>query len=50
MVVGSSVAEAVEVMKSRKISELPVVDRAGRPVGLIDLTDLIGLVPADPEE
>ena len=50
MVVGSSVAEAVELMKSRKISELPVVDRAGQPVGLIDLTDLIGLVPAETEE
>ena len=50
VVVGASVAEAVEVMKSRKISELPVVDRGGRPVGLIDLTDLIGLVPSDPEE
>jgi arabinose-5-phosphate isomerase len=48
--VGSSVAEAVEIMKSRKISELPVVDRAGHPVGLIDLTDLIGLVPSDLEE
>ena len=33
--------------KARKISELPVVDRGGRLVGLIDLTDLIGLVPAD---
>jgi arabinose-5-phosphate isomerase len=50
VVVGSSMAEAVEVMKARKISELPVVDRGGRPVGLIDLTDLIGLVPSDPEE
>ena len=42
--VGATVAEAVEAMKSRKISELPVVDAVGRPVGLIDLTDLIGLV------
>ena len=50
VVVGSRVADAVEMMKSRKISELPVVDREGRPVGLIDLTDLIGLVPFDPEE
>jgi arabinose-5-phosphate isomerase len=47
---GSSVGEAVEAMKSRKISELPVVDRGGRPVGLIDLTDLIGLVPSESEE
>ena len=48
--VGSSVADAVELMKSRKISELPVVARDGRPVGLIDLTDLIGLVPSESEE
>ena len=48
--VGATVAEAVDLMKARKISELPVVDRLGRPVGLIDLTDLIGLVPTDPEE
>ena len=47
---GSSVGEAVEAMKSRKISELPVVDRGGRPVGLIDLTDLIDLVPAGMED
>jgi len=50
VVVGSSVAQAVEIMKSGKISELPVVDRSGHPVGLIDLTDLIGLVATDPEE
>ena len=43
----SRVAEAVEVMRLRKISELPVVDSAGRPVGLIDITDLIGLFPAE---
>jgi arabinose-5-phosphate isomerase len=43
----SRVAEAVEVMRLRKISELPVVDSAGRPVGLIDITDLIGLLPAE---
>jgi arabinose-5-phosphate isomerase len=48
--VGSSVAEAIEVMKSRKISELPVVNHLGHPVGLIDLTDLIGLDPTDLEE
>jgi arabinose-5-phosphate isomerase len=45
--VGATLAEAVEAIQSRKISELPVVDRGGRLVGLIDLTDLIGLVPAD---
>jgi arabinose-5-phosphate isomerase len=48
--VGSTIGEAVEALKARKISELPVVDRGGRLVGLIDLTDLIGLVPAEFEE
>jgi arabinose-5-phosphate isomerase len=44
---GSRVADAVEILRRRKISELPVVDAAGRPAGLIDITDLIGLFPAD---
>ena len=43
---GSRVADAVEILRRRKISELPVVDAAGRPAGLIDITDLIGLFPA----
>lgn len=50
VVVGAPVADAVELLKARKISELPVIDRGGRLVGLIDVTDLIGLVPADPED
>jgi arabinose-5-phosphate isomerase len=48
--VGATIAEAVEALKARKLSELPVVDRGGHLVGLIDLTDLIGLVPAEWEE
>ena len=48
--VGATLAEAVELMKTHKISELPVVDRGDHLVGLIDVTDLIGLVPADFEE
>ena len=39
-------AEALDVLRSRKISELPVVDADGRPVGMLDITDLIGLEPA----
>ncbi len=38
--------EAIELLRSRKISELPVVDFEGRPVGMLDITDLIGLEPA----
>lgn len=48
--VGATIADAVEKLKSRKLSELPVVDRGGRLVGLIDLTDVIDLVPAELEE
>ncbi len=44
---GSRLAEAVEAMQPRKLSEIPVVDRVGRLVGLVDLTDVIGLVPAE---
>ena len=35
-------AEAVDLMRAHKISELPVIDADGRPVGLLDITDLIG--------
>jgi arabinose-5-phosphate isomerase len=48
--VGVSVADAIELLKARKISELPVVDRGDRPVGLVDVTDLIGVAPDEPEE
>jgi arabinose-5-phosphate isomerase len=48
--VGAYVSEAVEVLKAKKISELPVVDRGGWPVGLIDVTDLIGLMPEEAQE
>lgn len=42
---GSSMEEGVELMVRRKISELPVVDESNRPVGLLDVTDVIGLFP-----
>ena len=48
--VGALLSDAVELLKTYKISELPVVDRGNRLVGLIDVTDLIGLVPAEFEE
>jgi arabinose-5-phosphate isomerase len=44
---GSRVADAVEILRRRKISELPVVNPLGQPVGLIDITDLIGIFPAE---
>jgi arabinose-5-phosphate isomerase len=45
--VGTRVADALELLQRCKISELPVIDGVGRPVGLLDITDLIGLLPAD---
>jgi arabinose-5-phosphate isomerase len=41
----SKLVEALELMRSKKISELPVVDTAGCPIGMLDITDLIGLLP-----
>jgi arabinose-5-phosphate isomerase len=44
---GTRVADAVEIIRQRKISELPVIDADGRPIGLLDITDVIGLVPRE---
>ncbi len=46
----SRLMEAVEIMQDRKISELPVVDDQGKVLGLLDITDLIGLVPLEEEQ
>ena len=34
-------AEAFEIMRSRRIDELPVVDEKRRPIGLLDVQDLL---------
>jgi arabinose-5-phosphate isomerase len=47
---GTRLLDAVAVMRQEKISELPVVDPAGRPAGLLDITDVIGLLPAEDQE
>jgi len=47
--VGATAAEAVETMARKKISELPVIDAEGRPVGMIDITDVVGILPKDAE-
>lgn len=38
---------AVALLAGRKISELPVTDEQGRPVGLIDITDVLGILPEE---
>ena len=42
---GALLADAIEILSRNRISELPVVDEAGRPVGIIDITDVVGLAP-----
>jgi arabinose-5-phosphate isomerase len=42
--------DAIRLMATRKISELPIVDGDHRPLGLIDITDVIGLLPNQPHE
>ena len=44
---GTRLGDAVAVMESRRLSELPVVDAAGRPEGLLDIVDLVGMVPPE---
>jgi len=39
---GARMEDAVSLMRLHKISELPVIDDDGKPVGLLDVTDLIG--------
>ena len=42
---GSRTSVAVETLACRNLSELPVVDANDRPIGLIDITDVVGLLP-----
>jgi arabinose-5-phosphate isomerase len=44
---GVQLREALKVMETRKLSELPVIDGAGRPLGIIDITDVLCLLPRD---
>jgi arabinose-5-phosphate isomerase len=41
VVVGTRMRHAIEILGERKISELPVVNDQGKPVGLIDITDVV---------
>lgn len=43
---GRLLVDVVRLLTDRKISEIPVIDDDGRPVGLVDITDVIGLMPA----
>ena len=38
---GTLLPVACEILAEKKISELPVADEAGRPLGLVDITDIV---------
>ncbi len=46
----ATMKEAVEILSKRKISELPALDEEGRPVGILDVTDVVAFMPARKEE
>ncbi|MBC8351661.1 MAG: KpsF/GutQ family sugar-phosphate isomerase [Planctomycetes bacterium] len=41
VIAGTRMRQAIEILGERKISELPVVNDQGKPVGLIDITDVV---------
>ncbi len=41
----ATVREAVERLSRGKFSQLPVLDEHGRPIGILDITDVITLIP-----
>jgi arabinose-5-phosphate isomerase len=42
---GSMMPDAVTMMAERGFSELPVVDADGKPVGILDITDIVAMYP-----
>ncbi|MCC6492649.1 MAG: KpsF/GutQ family sugar-phosphate isomerase [Pirellulales bacterium] len=47
---GDRMSIAIEILTERKFSELPVLDSQGRPVGMIDVTDVVGMLPEHARE
>jgi arabinose-5-phosphate isomerase len=44
---GLQLADALTLLEQHRLSELPVIDADGRPAGLLDIVDLVGLVPPE---
>jgi arabinose-5-phosphate isomerase len=47
---GTRISEAIDILRKHHISELPVVDPFDRPIGLLDITDVLALLPAEEAE
>ncbi len=41
---GNTIESALEIFQTKKISELPVVNKLLEPIGILDITDVIGLL------
>jgi arabinose-5-phosphate isomerase len=46
----ATLSDVADLLAERKLSELPVVDADDRPIGLVDITDVIGLLPHSEED
>lgn len=44
---GSRLSDAIELLARYKISELPVTDESGKATGIIDITDMVGVITED---
>lgn len=42
---GERVMDSLALLRERKISEIPVLDEEDRPIGIVDITDLVDLLP-----
>jgi len=42
---GDRVMAALQLIRERHLSEIPVLDDDQRPVGILDITDLVDLLP-----
>ena len=47
---GAKLTDAIDIMVQQKISELPVVDVDDKPIGMIDITDVLGMEHAAANE
>jgi arabinose-5-phosphate isomerase len=45
VITGTRMSDAITIMSEKRISELPVVDENGWPIGMIDITDVIAAFP-----
>jgi arabinose-5-phosphate isomerase len=45
---GTPLPKAVDLLAERKFSELPIVDGQGKPAGMLDITDVVALLPHEP--